>query len=55
MEFIEDAVDHLRVDHRTDIDEWFRHLEPPREFRDMGGFITVVLPRKCKRSLDSKS
>jgi hypothetical protein len=54
MEFIEDAVDHLRVDHRKDIDEWFRHLEPPREFRDMGVSITIVIPKKRKPSLDSK-
>jgi hypothetical protein len=47
MEFIEDAQDHLRVDHRTTIDEWFKKLVPVREFRDMGDFVTVVLPRKC--------
>jgi hypothetical protein len=46
MESIEDAQDHLRVDHRTTIDEWFRNLEPRREFRDMGDYVTIVMPRK---------
>ncbi len=46
MEVIEDAADHLRVDHRNVVAEWFRRLKPPREFRDRGDFVTVVIPRK---------
>ena len=49
MESIEDAKDHLRVDHRTNIDGWFRTLMPRREFRDMENFVTVVMPRKRTR------
>jgi hypothetical protein len=52
MESIDDATDHLRVDHRKAIDEWFRRLVPSREFRDMGDFITVVMPRRSKKSLN---
>ncbi|MGC2769070.1 MAG: hypothetical protein WB607_26455 [Candidatus Acidiferrum sp.] len=48
MEFIDDAIDHLRVDHRKTINDWFKSLEPPREFRDMGVFVSVVNPRKRK-------
>lgn len=48
MESIDDAVDHLRVDHRKLICEWFARLNPPREFRDMRSYVTVILPRKRK-------
>lgn len=53
MGSIEDATDHLRVDHRQTIDEWFKRLNPPREFRDMGRYITIAVPRKSEPSLDS--
>jgi len=53
VRFIEDAQDHLRVTHRETINEWFRNLVPRREFRDMGDFITVVMPRTCGRLLNS--
>ena len=46
IEFIENAMDHLRVDHKKIVAGWFQHLKPPREFRDMGNFVTVVMPRK---------
>ena len=49
MEFIEDAQDHLRVDHRKTVDEWFKNLVPSREFRDMRNFVTVVMPRKRRK------
>ena len=49
MKFIEDAQDHLRVDHRKTIDEWFKKLVPAREFRDMRDFVTVVMPGKCRK------
>jgi hypothetical protein len=55
MEFIEDAQDHLRVDHRDTIDEWFKSLVPRREFRDMVSFVTVVMPRKCRKPRNSES
>jgi len=43
-----DAADHLRVNHRALICEWFGRLHPPREFRDMRSYVTVVVPRKRK-------
>ncbi|HSY31864.1 MAG TPA: hypothetical protein VLA42_07735 [Verrucomicrobiae bacterium] len=46
MQSTSDATDHLRVDHRKLICAWFARLNPPREFRDMGSFVTVVIPRK---------
>jgi hypothetical protein len=54
MEFIEDAVDHLREDHKKIVTEWFRRLEPPREFRDMGNFVTVIMPRKRQSLKDQR-
>ncbi len=48
MQSIEDAQDHLLVDHRGLICEWFEHLNPPREFRDMGFYVTVAMPRRRK-------
>jgi hypothetical protein len=54
MEFIEDAQDHLRVDHRETIDEWFKSLSPRREFRDMEDFVTIVMPRKRRKPSGSK-
>jgi hypothetical protein len=53
MESIEDAQDHLRVDHRDAIDEWFKNLTPRREFRDMGDFVTIVMPRKSRKPSSS--
>jgi hypothetical protein len=44
MNFIEDAQDHLRVDHRNEIRAWFGKLNPRREFRDMGLYVTVSMP-----------
>jgi hypothetical protein len=46
MDSIDDAQDHLRVDHRKAIDAWFRNLVPRREFRDTTDFVTVVTPRR---------
>jgi hypothetical protein len=54
MESIDDAQDHLRVEHKKIIADWFRRLEPPREFRDMGDFVTVIMPRK-RQSLKGQS
>jgi hypothetical protein len=51
MESIDNATDHLRVDHRKLISEWFALLNPPREFRDTGFCVTVVMPRKRKKRL----
>lgn len=48
MESLGEAADHLRVRHRALICEWFKRLNPPREFRDMGSHVSVVLPRKRK-------
>jgi hypothetical protein len=45
---MDDAADHLRVGHRTLICEWFKRLNPPREFRDMRSYVTVVIPRRRK-------
>lgn len=53
MESIIDATDHLRVDHRDLISKWYARLDPPREFRDMGTFVTVVIPRKHKKLSES--
>lgn len=53
MNSAEDAVDHLRVDHRDAINAWFSRIEPPREFRDMRSYVTIVKPKKCKEHLDS--
>jgi hypothetical protein len=54
MNSTQDAADHLRVDHPKTISEWFRHLKPSREFRDMGVFVTVVNPRKRKGILNHR-
>jgi hypothetical protein len=54
MEFIEDAQDHLRIDHRETIDEWFKNLLPRREFRDMEDFVTIVTPKKYRKLGGSK-
>jgi hypothetical protein len=53
MESIGDATDHLRADHRKLISERFARLNPPREFRDMGSFVTVVIPRNRRNSVES--
>jgi hypothetical protein len=53
MESIEDARDHLRADHRGIINAWFEKLQPRREFRDMGDFVTIVMPRKRRKPLGS--
>lgn len=53
MGSIDDATDHLRVDHRDLISGWFARLDPPREFRDMGSFVTVIIPRERKKLLES--
>jgi hypothetical protein len=53
MESVDDATDHLRVDHQKLIRERFACLNPPREFRDMGSFVTVVIPRSRKKRLES--
>ncbi len=49
MGFIGDASDHLRVDHRDLIRKWFSGLNPPREFRDMGSYVTIAAFKKAKR------
>ena len=48
MGSMEDAADHLRVDHRKLICEWFKRLNPPREFRDMDSYVTVAIPKRRK-------
>lgn len=48
MESVDDAADHLMVDHRELICEWFARLNPPREFRDMGSYVTVAMPKRRK-------
>lgn len=48
MESADHAINHLRVDHRKLISEWFARLNPPREFRDMGYYATVAMPRRRK-------
>jgi hypothetical protein len=53
MESIDDATDHLRVDHKQLICERFARLNPPREFRDMDSFVTVVMPSSRKKRLES--
>jgi hypothetical protein len=65
MDAIADAIDHLRVDHRKTINEWFACVELPSqfggtqsfemEFRDMGRYVTYIVRRKCTKSLDSES
>jgi hypothetical protein len=46
MSFVGDAKDHLRVDHKQLIKEWFKKLSPRREFRDMKDYVTVAMPFK---------
>lgn len=48
MESMGDAVDHLRAAHRKLICEWFRRLNPQREFRDMSSYVTVAMPKRRK-------
>jgi hypothetical protein len=48
MESTGDAADHLRVDHRNLICEWFARLDSPREFRDMGSYVTVAMLKRRK-------
>lgn len=48
MESVDDAADHLRANHRGLIREWFARLNPPRQFRDMGFYVTVAMPRRNK-------
>jgi hypothetical protein len=45
---MDDAADHLRIKHRKLICEWFKRLNPPREFRDMGSYVTVAIPKRRK-------
>lgn len=49
MESVGDAADHLRIAHRGLICEWFRRLNPPREFRDMRSYVTIAVPRKAQK------
>lgn len=53
MDSIDDAQDHLRADHQNIIKEFFKAFKPPREFRDMGSYVTVVTPKKRKNRLES--
>jgi len=53
MNSIGDAKDHLRVDHRKAIKEFFKALNPPREFRDMGNYVTVAIAGKRTKAVDS--
>lgn len=55
MASIEDAQDHLLVDHLSTIKEWFKNLHPPREFRDMRDYVTVVTPHRRAKNLASMS
>jgi hypothetical protein len=52
MQLFSEAKDHLRVDHRKIIDEFFKKLQPSREFRDMGSYVTIVMPRQHKKSFN---
>jgi hypothetical protein len=55
MASIEDGRDHLLVDHLSTIKEWFKNLNPPREFRDMRDYVTVVTPHRRAKNLASTS
>jgi hypothetical protein len=49
MTAVEDAKDHLRVDHSNIVKSWFKKLSPSRQFRDMKDYVTVVTPRDGRK------